>query len=91
LIKLQKSTIASAGNVLVPAYLALQQRGFTEHGQKADDSGEGEMWVAENQFVRLVAEDPLILLGLAALYETRGSEWQAEDDQIEEFLAKYAN
>jgi hypothetical protein len=33
----------------------------------------------------------LTLLGLVALYETRGPEWQASDEQIERFLAEFGD
>jgi len=36
-----------------------------------------------------IAEDPLSLLGLVWIWETRGENWQASDSEIEDFLCKY--
>ena len=81
--------LASAGNTVVPAYLALQQKGYSVRTVKTPDSGAEELCFAEDAGHRFVAEDPLLLLALVALYETRGQEWQATDDQITAFIAQY--
>ena len=84
-----KPTNASAANVIVPAYLALQQKGYHVWCEgSADVSGE-DTWYAENSCCRFVAEDPVTLLGLVAMYETRGDDWTASDQQIDEFLSEY--
>jgi hypothetical protein len=62
-------TIANAGNVLVPAVLALRERGF---GVSREDREGREEWRAEQGDLLIVADDPLHLLGLAALREQRG-------------------
>jgi hypothetical protein len=84
-----KAVIANAANVIVPAYLALQQKGYSVScGNSSTADGE-EVWCAENFSHRFIAEDPVTLLGLVAIYETRGEEWKASDEEIEEFLSKY--
>ena len=75
--------IADAGNVDVPAYLTLKERGYTVTCTYSED---GEVWTATSGDCELIAECPVTLLGLAALYETRGQEWKASDDEIEGFL-----
>lgn len=79
-------TLADAANVLVPAVLALRERGFIV--SRRDSEGQEEWW-AERSDLLLVAEDPLRLLGLAALREQRGSGWEAKDEEIKTFLNKY--
>ena len=84
-----KVTLATAGNVLVPAYLALLQRGF---GVRRDPPASPEhepLWHAESEAAHLIAEDPFSLLALAAIAESRGSDWQASDEEIASFLLDY--
>jgi hypothetical protein len=83
-----KLKIADAGNVTVPAFLALEQRGYSVRCERSDD-GSHETWIAESAYAELLAENLLALLGLAALAEARGSDWKASDAQIEDFLQKY--
>ena len=52
------------------------------------DSGE-HYWVAQDAGHRFVAEDLVTLLGLVALYETRGPGWQASDEEIDQFIAEF--
>ena len=85
-----KIKIADAGNVTVPAFLALKQRGYLVRCDRCDEASE-ETWIAENADTELLADDLLALLGLAALVESRGSDWKASDAQIEEFLQKYGH
>jgi hypothetical protein len=83
-----KETIADAGNVRVPAYLTLLAKGYGVRCEKQNGIA-ADTWYAENETVRLVAEDPLVLLGLAAMFEARGSDWKASDRQIEDFLDRF--
>jgi hypothetical protein len=85
-----KPTIADAGNTLVPAYLALQQRGLhvSRDASLPSDSSE-PLWVAENSSHRFIAEDFIALLGLVALHETRGDGWQASDQEIDSFITEH--
>lgn len=83
-------TIVSAGNVLVPAFLALLQRGYSVRREASSSDGE-ESWFAENAVHRFIAEDPVTLLALVALFETRGANWAASDHEIDRFLAQFPN
>ncbi len=78
--------ITAAGNTEIPAYLALLRFGFAV---TRTVNGEEENWVAEKTDLRLSAPTPLQLLGLYAMRQTRGSEWAASDDSIEEFLRRF--
>jgi hypothetical protein len=84
-----KPTLADAANTVIPAYLALLQRGLSVTRESAPSDGAEDCWIAEDADRRFVAEHPVALLGLVALYETRGSEWQASDEQIDRFLAEF--
>lgn len=86
-----KPTLADAANTLVPAYLALLQRGLSVSCKPASSDTEEGWWIAEDAAQRFVAADPLTLLGLVALYETRGSEWRASDEEIDQFLAEFGD
>lgn len=81
----RKINIVSAGNVLVPAYLALLQKGYRVTRKPVRRSDDCESWHASKAGNRFMAEDPLSLLGIVALYETRGACWKASDDEIDRF------
>lgn len=84
-----KTTLTDAGNTLVPAYLALIQRGLTVQREPSAVTDSGVLWIAEDAGHHFVAEDLVTLLGLVAMLETRGPEWQASDEQIERFIAEF--
>ena len=75
--------IAAAGNTEVPAYLALVARGFSVSRDHQS------VWTATKGEASFLADSPLQLLGVVAMFESRGSQWQASDEQIEEFLRRY--
>jgi hypothetical protein len=82
-----KVKIASAGNTIVPAYLALLEKGYRVSRVGVDEHG--ETWQALKESEEFIAEDPLTLLGLVALYEARGAAWQAPDVDIDAFLKRF--
>ncbi len=77
-----RTIIASAGNVLPAAFAALRALGYV-----VTYTNNGGLCKAENEHFTLIAEDPLLLLGLAKLHEVRGSEWHPTDSQVEEYLS----
>ena len=81
-------TLSAAGNVLVPAYLALVAKGYIVAPERSADGT--EFWVATGHFGRLVADDTLGLLGLLAILEVRGVEWLASDAEIDAFLTQFS-
>ena len=81
-------TIAAAGNVLVPALLALRAKGYRVT-RLVGQPGPAEMWRAEKAGEAFIAEDTLTLLGLVALYEARGDGWPAADADIDAFFAEF--
>jgi hypothetical protein len=84
----EKVIIATAGNVLVPAYLALCAKGY-QVSRVVDEREQTETWRAVQPGREFIAEDTLSLLGLVALYEARGAGWRAEDSEIDAFLAQF--
>jgi hypothetical protein len=84
-----KRTLANAANTMVPAYLSLSQRGLSVYREPSAVTDSGMIWVAEDAGHRFIAEDLVTLLGLVALHETRGPQWQASDDEIKRFLEEF--
>lgn len=76
------TTIIAAGNTMAPALAVLSEIGFEVKKQFGVDG----LYEAERKGCRLVAEDPLTLLGLAKLYEIRGAGWMPTDAEVSEFL-----
>ncbi|HLY80285.1 MAG TPA: hypothetical protein VKQ70_12970 [Caulobacteraceae bacterium] len=74
--------LASAANLLTPAYLTLLDRGY-------DLRQEGDLLIAARGGDTFMAEDPITLLGVIAIAEARGENWQATDKQIDEFLVRF--
>jgi len=79
--------IAGAGNVLVPAYLALLSLGY-EVRMERDRDGR-ETWSASGHELHLSASDPLELLGLHCLRTERGADWKAGEVEIRDFLDRF--
>ncbi len=82
-----KLKIASAANTIVPAYLALREKGYQV--SRVGVSEHEETWQALKGREEFIAEDPLTLLGLVALYEVRGAVWEAPDIEIDEFVRRF--
>lgn len=80
--------IAAAGNTEVPAYLALLEKGYRVHKERA--SADSEFWFASKDGHEFVAGGPIELLGVVAMFEIRGPQWKAKDEEIEAFLKSYA-
>lgn len=84
-----KPTLAEAANLYVPAYLALIERGFAVTRESIAPNQSDIHWIAEDADRRYVADDPLTLLDMVALVETRGADWEASDPQIDTFLEEF--
>ena len=78
-----RTKIAAAGNTSAPALAVLRQLGYTVTREATGQ----RLFRAENQQCSLIAEDPLLLLGLAKLFEVRGGNWKPNDAEIAELLA----
>jgi len=74
--------IVQAGNTVVPAFLALEELGFKV-------TIEGGSIVAASENGRFVADDPVAVLGLIKLVETRGWDWSASDEQIDAAVGRF--
>jgi hypothetical protein len=72
---------------MVPAILALEQLGYTVTVQR---HGNGRnWWRAERAEVRLVAREPLRLLGLAKIHEARGTDWAATAAETQAVVVRH--
>jgi len=80
------TTLALASNVLAPAYLVLQSKGYRVSRKQADGL---ELWIAEGNGLRFVADSTIELLGVMAVYEARGDSWRASDEEIEAFMRRF--
>lgn len=67
----------------VPAYLVLSQKDYKITALGNDG------WYAEKNGLRFQAESLIELLGLVFMYEARGPNWPAADQEIDDFLAEY--
>lgn len=74
--------LAAAANLLTPAYLTLLAKGFVVRC-------DGDLMIAEKGQDRFVAEDPILLLGITAIAETRGEQWQASDEEANDFIDRF--
>lgn len=81
--------IASAGNTVVPAYLALLAKGYLVSRDPLAPGSAEETWRAQGDGLEFLAEDPVTLLGLVAMFETRGTDWKASDLDIDHFLRAF--
>jgi len=75
----ERIQLAAAGNTLAPALAALRRKGYVV-------SREGDGYRADSSTWQLLADDPLQLLGLAAMLDERGASWQPTDEEVEDFL-----
>ena len=77
--------LASAGNVLVPAILLLEERGYVVSVVR---TAECERCTAKRGDTELLADNPIELLGLASLVDARGPSWPATDEQVRSTCAR---
>ncbi|RZI59647.1 MAG: hypothetical protein EOP37_10745 [Rubrivivax sp.] len=71
--------LVAAANTSAPALATLHRKGYTV-------SRVGDEYRAERADRCLSADDPLQLLGLAAILDERGKDWQPSDDEIQALL-----
>jgi hypothetical protein len=74
--------LVAAANTVVPAILALEANGFTV-------TQETDLIVARAGNTRFAAEDPVAVLGLVKLAETRRP-WRADDAEVDDVLARFS-
>lgn len=79
----ERITISAAGNTLAPALAVARSLGYEVSRELT-----GLLrYKAVNSRCELLAEDPLLLLGLIQLFESRGASWHPNDDEVAAFLA----
>lgn len=74
--------LVAAANTVIPAILALESNGFTV-------TQEADLIIARAGDARFAAEDPVAVLGLVKLAETRRP-WRADDEEIEDVLGRFS-
>jgi hypothetical protein len=65
-------------NTYDSALLVLQNRGYKVWLEPSEDDSELGTWWASRNEADFAAFDPLRLLGLVAMWEQRGNQWQRE-------------
>jgi hypothetical protein len=78
--------ISSAGNTQAPALAILRELSYSVT-RIPSASGEDSLLQASRGSSTLVAEDPLSLLGLAAIEKHRGLNWQPTDAEVISLLS----
>ncbi len=73
--------LEAAGNTVIPAILLIRQMGYTFTYDK--EKGHCLALKDEHSFG---ADDPLMVLGLIKLFEMKGENWMASDNDINEVL-----
>jgi hypothetical protein len=82
--------LGAAGNIVVPAYLALLAKGYVVRCERSSNDPEvSEWWVADGPLGSFRADDTITLLGVIAVAETRGEEWPASDSEIDAFFKRF--
>lgn len=74
--------LVAAADTVVPSILALESNGFTV-------TQEAGLIVARSGNTRFAAEDPVAVLGLVKLAETRRP-WRADDEEIDDVMARFS-
>lgn len=81
--------VSEAGNVIIPAYITLQQKGYILECMHAGSDDDLVSWKATKGSDEFNASDPLSLLGIIAMIEHRGENWKATDEEATPFMNKY--
>jgi|KBSMisStandDraft_5_1062788.scaffolds.fasta_scaffold859674_1 hypothetical protein len=79
-------TISTAGNTVVPAFLALEGLGFTVSIERVAGR---DVFSASRGDETFSGEDPVSVLGLVKLVEARGWTWRANDADLERVMRQY--
>jgi len=74
--------ISQAGNTVVPAILALESLGLSVEVKSG-------LVTASDGLRQFTAEDPVAVLGLVKLVETRSERWHASDGEIDDVIDRY--
>ncbi len=81
--------VSEAGNTLIPAYLTLQDKGYDVEKVLAEPQDSITLWRATKDGNEFNASNPLSLLGIVAMAEQRGEDWQPDTSEAQEFMEKY--
>ncbi len=73
-------TLGEAGNTDAPALGVIHEKGYRILNVSTDTHLE---WIAENEHRAFYASSPLAVLGLIAIWESRGEEWMGTEEQAE--------
>ncbi len=74
----------AAGNTLIPGILLIRELGYSLTIDKKKS-----LCIAEKDGNSFIANDPVTVLGLIKLFEVRGENWRASDDEIDQGLKDF--
>ncbi|WLE99133.1 MAG: hypothetical protein QTN59_09900 [Candidatus Electrothrix communis] len=74
-------TLSDAPNTYNAALLVIKKKGYNIRIDPSDDEYEIGDWVAYNDERQFFAANPLMLLGLVALFDERGEDWQRKSGE----------
>ncbi|TGO02272.1 hypothetical protein PN36_27660 [Candidatus Thiomargarita nelsonii] len=77
----KKIRLADAMNTYNSALLVLQTHGYKVWLEPSEDDSELGTWWASKDEADFAAFDPLRLLGLIAMWEQRGNQWQRKANE----------
>lgn len=77
--KNKKYKISAGGNIEPSAYYLIKELGY-------DISKKDGYWIMEDCNSKLIASSPLELLGLVTLLKTKGNNWKASDDIVDQYI-----
>ena len=80
-------TIRIAGNTYIPCFYAIKAKGYkVEVSYVKGENGEYNAdWLALKNDRKFSATTPMELLGLIAMWEVRGDNWHANDNELKEY------
>lgn len=84
-----KFSLGTAGNTILPTLQVLTAKGYTITRDRTPPEDDDPLWVAVKDERRFLAETVESLLGLIAMWESRGDDWYlkpGEYEQYEHFL-----
>ncbi len=81
--------VSEAGNTIIPAYYALIEKGYQVERVLKEPEDNITLWRATKGSLECNASNPITLLGVVAMAETRGEDWKLTQAEFKEFHEKY--
>ena len=76
-----KFHLAEAGNITNPALLILRDKGYEIGVEPPEEENSSWNWWAEKDGNLFTGSNPAMILGLISIWETRGENWQTQENE----------